>query len=50
MFRALFQERSGLGPATEASPLDTMRSLEHYLTDIVRGSGDAGKWSCPPPP
>ncbi|KAF0293464.1 Translational regulator orb2 [Amphibalanus amphitrite] len=37
-----YQDRSGLCSVAEPSPLDTMRSLEHYLTDMVRGCGDAG--------
>lgn len=40
----LYQERNGFGPVNGSSvggPLDNMRSLEHYLNDMVRGPGDS---------
>jgi hypothetical protein len=35
----LQQERT-VGNANGTSPLDNMRSLEHYLNDLMRGAGD----------
>jgi hypothetical protein len=40
-----------MGNANGTSPLDNMRSLEHYLNDLMRGAGDTpdhlkGKNSC----
>lgn len=35
---SIFQDRHHAGNG--ASPLDTMRTLEHYLNDIMRGGGD----------
>ncbi|XP_071448399.1 cytoplasmic polyadenylation element-binding protein 3 isoform X1 [Hetaerina americana] len=35
-----YQERT-MGNANGTSPLDNMRSLEHYLNDLMRGAGDA---------
>lgn len=29
-----------MGNANGTSPLDNMRSLEHYLNDLMRGAGD----------
>jgi hypothetical protein len=29
-----------VGNANGTSPLDNMRSLEHYLNDLMRGAGD----------
>jgi len=41
-----YQERNGFCPGGGASPLDSMRTLEHYLNDIVRGSGDPSYANC----
>ncbi|KAF0304457.1 Translational regulator orb2 [Amphibalanus amphitrite] len=46
-----YQERSGMCPSNGVSPLDNMRTLEHYLNDMVRGaggSGDHGYVNCAP--
>lgn len=36
----LLQQERTMGNANGTSPLDNMRSLEHYLNDLVRGAGD----------
>lgn len=30
-----------MGNTNGTGPLDSMRNLEHYLTDFMRGAGDA---------
>ena len=45
------QDRAGMCPTNGVSPLDNMRTLEHYLNDMVRGTagagGDHGKGTAP---
>ncbi|XP_037069373.1 cytoplasmic polyadenylation element-binding protein 2-like isoform X2 [Pollicipes pollicipes] len=41
-----YQERNGMCPPSGVSPLDSMRTLEHYLNDMVRGAGDHGYANC----
>lgn len=36
----LLQQERTMGNANGTSPLDNMRSLEHYLNDLMRGAGD----------
>lgn len=36
----LYQDR-GMGNTNGTGPLENMRNLEHYLTDFMRGAGDA---------